>query len=266
MREFFKRQLLRVFDPIAFRLGYRKKADLKNNLINNTTENQYEKNNLLDNLFGLLKSIPFEPNHIVDVGANHGTWTREVLRFFPDSHYTLLEPQTWMKDSVKDLLDSNPRITFNAVGAGKEPGVFTFTIVDRDDSCSFRISKKEAEERNLKQVDVVVVTLNEFIVEKNLPVPEIIKIDAEGWDLNVLSGASNFFGKTEIFMVEAAIMNKKITNTLLEVISFMDKNGYRIFDFTDMNRPFKPSVLWLVEVVFVKKNGIIDSHNWVTNK
>ena len=39
----------------------------------------------------------------------------------------------------------------------------------------------------------------------------------------------------------------------------MDENNYRLFDITDIIRPFQSQVLWLVELVFVKKNGFIDS-------
>ena len=40
----------------------------------------------------------------------------------------------------------------------------------------------------------------------------------------------------------------------------MDKKGYSLFEITDLNRPFQPQVLWLVELAFVKKQGIIDSY------
>ena len=48
--------------------------------------------------------------HIVDIGANHGTWTRETLKYFPDAFYTLIEPQKWLQPSFQDLLDSNSKI------------------------------------------------------------------------------------------------------------------------------------------------------------
>ena len=38
----------------------------------------------------------------------------------------------------------------------------------------------------------------------------------------------------------------------------MDENNYRLFEITDLNRPFQPKVLWLVELVFVLKDGYID--------
>jgi FkbM family methyltransferase len=201
----------------------------------------------------------FTPHHIVDVGANHGTWTREALRYFPDAYYTLLEPQNWLKKSFQDILDANSKVQYYPVGAGELEGSFPFTIVDRDDSCSFSYSQEEAKASGFEQIEIPVVTLNNLLANSELPVPDIIKIDAEGLDIDVLKGASTFFGKTEIFMVEAGVVNKSFDNSFLKLINFMDENNYRLFEITDLNRPFQPQVLWLVELVFVKKNGFIDS-------
>ena len=108
----------------------------------------------------------------------------------------MVEPQKWLQASFQDLLDSNKKISYHAVGAGKENGSFKFTIVDRDDSCSFKYTEEEAKEKGFKQVEIPVVTLNNLIKESENPVPDIVKIDAEGLDLEVLAGASDLFGKT----------------------------------------------------------------------
>ncbi len=117
--------------------------------------------------------------------------------------------------------------------------------------------------RPANKIDLPVVRLNDFVREKNLPVPDLIKIDAEGLDLEVLKGVDDFFGKTEVFMVEAGIACKSIPNDIMQLINFMNDRGYRLFDITDLNKPFANPVLWLAELVFVKKDGIIDSYNWV---
>lgn len=226
---------------------------------NKKTENLSDKNYLLDNFYNNLKLFDFQPKHIVDIGANHGTWTREALIHFPNSHYTLIEPQYWLKSSIQDVIDANPKVQFHAFGAGEKEGTFMFTIVDRDDSCSFRYTKEEADKEGFKQVEIPVTTLNNLLAKSDLPIPDIIKIDAEGLDIEVLKGASDFFGKTEIFMVEAGVVNKMFENSFLNIINFMDEKGYRLYEITDLNRPFVPKVLWLVELVFVLKNGYIDS-------
>jgi len=239
---------MKIIESIFLKLGYKRNKEANN-----------DKNDLLLNFYKTLKQFGFNPNHIVDIGANHGTWTRLALRYFPDAYYTLVEPQGWLKNSMLDLLENNKKIHFHPVGAGEKKGSFNFTIADRDDSCSFRYTKEEAEKEGFKQIEIPVVTLNDLFSDSDLPVPDIIKIDAEGLDIEVLKGASNFFGKTEIFMVEAGVVNKTFSNSFLKLINFMDENNYRLFEITDLNRPFTPNVLWLVELVFVKKNGFIDS-------
>lgn len=250
-----KKKIKKVIKLFLNKLGYNlSKVNTTNDLVNTN-----EKNYLLFNFYNNLKAFNFQPKHIVDVGANHGTWTREALLHFPNAYYTLLEPQGWLKKSFQDILDNNSKVKFHEVGAGEKKGSFLFTIVDRDDSCSFRYTKEEASEAGFKQLEIQVVTLNELLLEHENPIPDIIKIDAEGLDIEVLKGADSFFGKTEIFMVEAGVVNKELDNNFLKLVNFMDENGYRLFEITDLNRPFNPKVLWLVELVFVKKNGFIDS-------
>ena len=255
MKKIIRKIALKVFKPIAKKLGYVRGQQSV------VLKDAYQKNTLLEIFFENIKQMGFTPKHIIDVGANHGTWTRETLKYFPEAYYTLIEPQEWLKPSLQDILDANSKVSFNAVGAGDKSGSFMFTIVNRDDSCSFRYTEEEAKAGGFKQVEIPIVTLNE-IVAKNatLPFPDLVKIDAEGLDINVLEGASDLMGKTEVFLVEAAMFCKEFDNTLLKMVDYMDKKGYSLFEITDLNRPFQPQVLWLVELAFVKKQGIIDSY------
>lgn len=213
-----------------------------------------EKNNLLGKFYTTLKAINFSPNFIVDIGANTGTWTRGALKHFPDSSYLLIEPQERLSVQFTDLLQS-PKIKYLPVGVGDKNDILKFTLVDRDDSCSFIYSEEEAAKMGYDQIEVPIKTLNSIIKENHLSYPDIVKIDAEGLDLEVIDGASNLFGKTEVFIVEAGIQNKLYKNSLLRLVSKMDEAGYELYDITDLNRPLQIPVLWLVELVFVKKGG-----------
>ncbi len=250
MKSFIKKVLGNLFNPIAVRIGYQKNVPVEEGT-------KIGKNELLSNFYDSLHKINFPVNHIVDVGANHGTWTREALKYFPEAYFSLLEPQGWMKEDIQDLLSVNNKISFYGVGAGEMEGSFKFTLVERDDSCSFRFSPEEANTNGYKQIDVPVVTLNGLLKDSTIPIPDIIKIDAEGLDIEVVKGASNFYGKTEIFMVEAGVMASELKNSVLNMVNFMDEIGYKLYDITDINRTQKNNALWLVELVFVKKNGFI---------
>ena len=76
----------------------------------------------LDNFFPLLRRLGLKPRHIVDVGANHGSWTRRAIRYFPSAAYTLIEPQANLKAHIQDLIDQGHKITWISAGCIPAPG------------------------------------------------------------------------------------------------------------------------------------------------
>lgn len=198
-------------------------------------------------LFSVLKQAGFAPAHILDVGANHGNWTRAALEFFPQAQYTLLEPQEKLKVYIQDLLQAGQRINWINAGASETTGTLPFHLSRRDDSSTFL----QVEGQSLPAIPVKAWALDDLLAEYNLPVPEMVKIDAEGFDLKVLRGAGSLLGKTDIFLVEAAVMCP-FENTVATTVQFMAERGYRLIDITELNRSPKHGVLWLTELVFLR--------------
>lgn len=213
------------------------------------------KTSLLTNSFEFLKSKEFDPKFILDIGANHGTWTRDMIKFFPDSIYILIEPQAYLERSIEDL-KSCSKIKFYPIGLGNKNGILSFSINQSDDSSSFKPTDSGIKGYAfVDSIPVQMKTLDAFLEEENLPIPDIVKIDTEGLDLEVLEGASSIFGLTECILIEASIHQKAFPNSLLKVMNYMDERGYEVFDFTDLNRPFSNGLLWLVEIFFLKKKS-----------
>lgn len=196
----------------------------------------------------------FAPRHIVDVGANHGNWTRSALRFFPEAQYTLVEPQDHLKVHIQDLLDRGCKIRWVNAAAGDTPGTLPFTIAKSDHSSTLALSERQARSSGAQQVPMRVLTLNEIAASDNEPFPDMVKIDAEGYDLKVLAGASRLLGKTDIFLVEAMVCGP-YENSFLSVIQFMARAGYRLIDITGLERSPKHGVLWLCELAFLREQA-----------
>jgi len=206
-----------------------------------------------DRFFSVIRGFGFAPKHILDIGANRGQWTRTAIQYFPDAQYTLVEPRADLKAHVQDLIDSGHMIRWINAGAGDKSGVVAFTLAHRDDSGSFAVSVEQAQELGFPQAMVEVKTLNEIVALSDAAVPEMVKIDAEGFDLKVLCGATDLFGKTDIFLVEVTLVGGW-DNSLIAVIEKLASLGYRPLDITDLNRSPKNGLLWLVEIAFVKCN------------
>jgi len=218
------------------------------------TSSRPRRNYGLDDFFPLLNRLGFRPKHIVDVGANHGNWTRTAIRYFPSAAYTLVEPQAHLKEHIQDLINQGYKITWISVGCSDVPGELSLMLSHRDDSSTFVVTDSYGKSTGSHSIIVPVTTLNQ-IASSSTGLPDVVKIDAEGFDLKVLAGASDLIGKTEIFLIEAGICSKHYDNSIMNVMGRMEQMGYDLMDITDLNRSPKSGVLWLSELAFVRKQS-----------
>jgi len=208
-------------------------------------------------LLECLDRLGLSPNHIIDIGANRGDWSRKALKVFPNAKVTSFEPQRSLSPYHADLA-ANPSVKIEYAGVGKVDGEATFTIHDRDDSSSFSYSEEQAQEKGYEQQEIRIHCLDTYLETASFGRPSIIKIDAEGLDLEVLEGAKRTLKETDVVLVEAAVANPLYQNTVLKVMQIMDDFNFTLFDITDLNRTPQNRVLWLVELVFVQKNGVLE--------
>jgi FkbM family methyltransferase len=213
----------------------------------------------LNPLFDSLIRLKFNPQHIVDVGAHHGSWTRTARSYFPHAHFTLIEPQPALRSKLRDLLSDSSRVRLHSVGVADVEGELAFTIHNRDDSCTFALPAQIAAERGLRQVKAPVVRLDTLLRDCGLPSPEMIKIDAEGYDLKVVEGAKASIRSAELVLIEASIACKDYLNDLKTAVNTFSELGFRPFDITDLNRAEEHGCLWLIEIAFCRIGGFLDS-------
>jgi FkbM family methyltransferase len=244
IKQIIKRIIDPVFRPIAAKVGY---VPYKS------------KTGPFDLFLMLLSETGYRPKHIIDIGANYGNWTKTVKTYFPQATYSLFEPLEKLIAHLQKMFEDHSKVTIYQQGVGAISETRMFTIVERDDSCSFNIDEDMAMKKGFVQVPTPIVSIDDFLNKHpNLETPDIIKIDAEGLDLEVLKGMVNrCMGQTELIFIEAAILNKEFENNMLNVMNAMNGYGYTLLDITDLMRPFKFKGLWLTELVFVKRDGVL---------
>lgn len=209
----------------------------------------------LQNCFDALVRLGFKPKCLVDVGANRGNWTRKALRYFPNLEVVMVEPQDWLRADMEDLLLANPRLRWVVAGASNQEGALRLTIRERDDSSNFLLSAEDASALGFRQIEVPVTTVARLVDELGLPVPDIIKIDAEGLDLRVLEGCGALVGKTDLFFIEASLLPDADENAFVRIVNVMRERGYCLFDVTDLNRSPNCGALCLMELAFVREGS-----------
>jgi len=209
--------------------------------------------------FALLQRHGFAPQRVFDVGANRGAWTRAASAFFPEADYLLVEPQGHLKVSVQDLVAAGRRIRWVTAGVSDTSGQLPLTIAPDDVSSNFGMTAEAASAHGYTQAPVEICTLNELVTGGG-GVPDMVKIDVEGFELKVLAGASRLLGRTEVIFIEAAVCATGIENSMAAVIGRMGDAGYQMIDITDLNRSPKHGVLWLCELVFLRCGSALLAH------
>jgi FkbM family methyltransferase len=203
-----------------------------------------------------IAALGLEPKHIIDVGANKGSWSRVAAQVFPRCQYTLIEPQIEMKRRL-DRFCRRRNATWLLAGVSDEKGKLLFTPLPDTVSSTFVITTEQAKARGLKQRVIPVTTLNDLVDEIGA-IPEIVKIDAEGFEAKIIRGAGNLLGATELFFLEAHLLEPgEHPCGFVETVAMMSDLGYVPFDFTWFGRLRSPNAIDLCEISFARRDGVL---------
>lgn len=205
-----------------------------------------------------LRARRFKPRGIIDVGANRGNWTRMALSVFPRTPVLMIEPQDEMEIFLSELAATTPNCHFVKAGAGRAPGELVQTISEDSYGSTFLPAVKNDLLAADKQRKTRIVTLDNLLTGAHSQfIPDLVKMDIQGFELEALAGGETLFGRTEVFILETSLF-QFIPGTPLarEVISFMSTKGYELYDIPgSCRRPYDGAV-GAVDLAFVKANGV----------
>ncbi len=223
-----------------------------------THASRFPKGDLTSFLWNLY-DLGFRPKHIVDVGANRGRWSEKAQQVFPDCSFTLLEPQIEMKAELDGFCRKVPNARWINAGAGDELGILQFTVVPDTVSSTFTISESD---NGYEQRQVKVVTLDHLVENEINAIPDLVKIDAEGFELRILQGAQSLIGKTEVFLLELPLIDPPPGwSSFSEIITQMGEYGYEPFEFTTFLRLKGDPATRLCEIAFARRNGMLRANH-----
>lgn len=200
----------------------------------------------------------FEPTQIVDIGANRGKWSRKAAWVFPRAGLTLIEPQHEMKPHLDRFCAQHGKARWINAGAADTMGEMLLSVHPDTVSTTFTLSEQRAKAGGLECRRVPVLTLDHLVEQVIESIPEIVKIDAEGFECRILQGAERLIGTTEMFLLEVPFVDPPQNwNSFAEIIRFMADREYVPYDFTSFQKRPYDGALGLCEVAFVRQQGVL---------
>jgi FkbM family methyltransferase len=206
-------------------------------------------------------------NSILDIGANNGGWSVMAKGIFPTAKFCLIEPQFELEENLKSFVNDSKGSIYFIAGAGFKPEKKYLTIWDDLAGSSFLPKESDTLKENGKQRQIDIITIDDIIKNGKFPIPELVKIDVQGYELEALKGAELLFGKTEVFILECSLFSFSDVPgmpLISDIVNFMLDRDYLIYDFPGFARRPMDGALGQCDVCFVKRNGFLRSSNdWI---
>lgn len=197
-----------------------------------------------------LKELGFEPKNILDIGAYEGNWALEISEIFPDAHILMIEGQNLKEEKLLKVTKSLKSADVLIALLGSEVKKVNFNIYETASSVLTENNVTNAKIEKL-QLDL----LDDVLKNRTTSSFDFIKIDTQGYELEILKGGLKTLGRAEAVLLEVSLLNIYNDAPLVaQIIDFMSKNEYVLYDIcTLMRRPYDKA-LFQSDFLFLKKN------------
>ncbi|MFK7848121.1 MAG: FkbM family methyltransferase [Rhodothermales bacterium] len=176
----------------------------------------------------------FDENQIkvvFDVGANIGQFCVHCQEIFGESDIYSFEPISSTFDVLKDRTKGFGNISCFKLAFGNEKGTGeVFLQADSSvNSINPLVNIRKNDEQESEQIEIDTIDL--FCEHENIKRIDLLKIDTEGFDLNVLEGARKMLRSRQIqfIFIEVTFDGDNIQNSSYNSISsFLGEFGFKI--------------------------------------
>ena len=168
-------------------------------------------------LESLIKNLKFKT--VFDIGSNKGQFILLIEGLFKGCKIYSLEPINELIQKQKIFFKTNKNITFLNYGIGSHNTYKTLFITNRKDSSSFlkvKLSKKNKDYEIIEKRTIKIKTLDNLFINTKVEKPALVKIDVQGYELEVLKGGKEFLNKISFIIVEVS-NNQLYLNQPLEL-------------------------------------------------
>jgi FkbM family methyltransferase len=188
-------------------------------------------------------------NVVYDIGANNGSWSRVnkngVLK---DAEFILFEAN---KQHHESLCNTGFKF-FNTVLSSPEKKTVTFFHRNSAGTGDSYYKEKTVLYQNDLGETHDCRTLDSIIEENNLPLPDFIKIDTQGSELDILNGGKKAVQNAGFILTECPIIeyNEGAPN-IHEYLTFMKENDFVPIKL--MENHMMDRILVQIDILFMKR-------------
>ena len=198
-----------------------------------------------------LKTQGLRPRVIYDVGAYRGDFALTCLDIWPEANIVCFEPLPHRIPDLKKLARRWPSITVDPtlLGAAERDAVQLFTA---ETASSVLVETAAPQQKSVfcrqTTIDAVSARMGEFA--------DLIKIDVQGYELEVLKGATAALPHAAAILAEINLLDIHCDVPLLaDIVGWLSDHGFVTFEICGLARRPLDKAMWQADFVFVPTNS-----------
>lgn len=205
--------------------------------------------------FRNMRRLGFRPSTIIDIGAHIGEWSLLANTIFPEASILMLEAQDGKAAALDKVVQAHHgKIRRQIALLGPEPREnVPFNECDTAPTGSSVLTFTSPEPLKFHVVHRRMETLDNVLTNSGIASPDLLKLDVQGFELEILKGAPKALAAAEAVLLEVSTLAQYEGAPLLhEVVAFMHSHGYHVYDICTLMRQRTENTLVQVDVIFVK--------------
>ena len=200
-----------------------------------------------------LKRNGFNPKYVIDVGAYEGWFSRICKKIYPESAIMMIEPLLEKEFILQKFCKEYPDCQYVVALVGAEKKEVYFL---KDESGSRVLQTSEETSNYSKLTKLTLDTLYDLTEGSPFRGSGFLKLDVQGYEIEVLKGAKRILESVEVILMEISIINLiKGAPSFYEVIKYMSEQNFRIYDICTFWRRPVDEALWQIDAIFVKNTS-----------
>lgn len=215
-------------------------------------------------LLRLAAAQGFSPRCIYDVGGSSGIWSAVMQRVFPKATFEVFEPLAEKSEEYIKMRRNHP--TIKAIFDDGKASLHPVALADACRTCTMTVYPHAVGSTSItldhtpseaQLVDVPAWSLDEYIADRRLQPPDLIKIDTQGAELEILRGATTALQSVSAVLCECWLFQGYGSKTPLwiEVANFLRGYGFHMFDFGWTYRRPSDQRSATVDIMFVSQKS-----------
>jgi FkbM family methyltransferase len=189
---------------------------------------------------------------LFDVGANVGQTITNLRKHFKQSTIHAFEPSPSTFQTLRERTLGIPELHLTNVGLGARPEIKTFVENQSSAMSSFLEPGRECFGSVKERLTCTLDTIDDYCGRAGVRHIDVLKSDTQGFELEVLRGASRMFERKRIHLVYFEIIFSAMYQGLPrvdELFKFLFDHGFRVVSFYGMH--YQSGLLGWTDVLFV---------------